>query len=85
MVALNTYENGGIVAFNAYEMASLNAYENGGSERDSFPIGVSIDSCPLNGLRKWRHLIRSQLVLLDCGPQKGVIKKIYNLLHHVLG
>ena len=30
-------------------------------------------------------LILVQLVSLDCGPQKGVINKIYNLLHHVLG
>ena len=33
MVALNTYENRGIVALNTYEMAGLNAYENVGSER----------------------------------------------------
>ena len=30
------------------------------------------------------QLIRVQLVSLDCGSQKGVINKIYNLLHHVL-
>ena len=30
-------------------------------------------------------LIRAQLVFLDFGPQMGVINKIYNLLHHVLG
>ena len=30
------------------------------------------------------QLIHVQLVSLDCGPQ-GVINKIYNLLHHVLG
>ena len=35
--------------------------------------------------QEWCHLIRVQLVSLDCGPQKGVINKIYNLLHHVLG
>ena len=52
---------------------------------DSFPIGVSADSCPLNGLQQRCHLIRVQLVYLDFGPQTGVINKIYNLLHHVLG
>ena len=52
---------------------------------DSFPISVSTYSCPLNGPQQWCHLIRVQLVFLDCGPQKGVINKIYNLLHHVLG
>ena len=51
---------------------------------DSFPIGVSADSCPLNGPWQWCHLIRVQLVSLDFGPQ-GVINKIYNLLHHILG
>ena len=51
---------------------------------DSFLIGVSADSCPLNGPQQWCHLIRAQLMFLDCGPQ-GVINKIYNLLHHVLG
>ena len=30
------------------------------------------------------QLIHVQLVSLDFGPQ-GVINKIYNLLHHVLG
>ena len=30
-------------------------------------------------------LIRTQLVYLDSGHQMGVINKIYNLLHHVLG
>ena len=35
---------------------------------DSFPIGVSADSCPLNGPWQWYHLIRVQLVSLDCGP-----------------
>ena len=35
---------------------------------DSFPIGVSADSCPLNGPWQWCHLIRVQLVSLDCGP-----------------
>ncbi|RVW66637.1 hypothetical protein CK203_063596 [Vitis vinifera] len=29
---------------------------------DSFPIGVSADSCPLNGPQQWCHLIRAQLV-----------------------
>ena len=52
---------------------------------DSFPIGVSVDSCPLNGSRQWRHLILAQLVYLDFSPQTGVINKIYNLLQHVLG
>ena len=52
---------------------------------DSFPIGVSADSCPLNGPRQRHHLIRAQLVYLDFSPQTGVINKIYNLLHHVLG
>ena len=52
---------------------------------DSFPICVSVDSCPLNGPRQRCHLIRAQLVFLDCGPQKEVINKVYNLLHHVLG
>ena len=28
---------------------------------------------------------RAQLVYLDFGPQTGVINKIYNLLHRVLG
>ena len=27
----------------------------------------------------------AQLVYLDFGPQTGVINKIYNLYHHVLG
>ena len=48
---------------------------------DSFLIGVSADSCPLNGPQQRCHLIRAQLVFLDCGPQE-VINKIYNLLHH---
>ena len=52
---------------------------------DSFLIGVSADSCPLNGPRQRRHLIRTQLVFLDCCPQKGVINQIYNLYHHALG
>ena len=52
---------------------------------DSFPIGVSAYSCPLNGPWKWYHLIHVQLVFLDCGPQKGVINKIYNLYQHALG
>ena len=52
---------------------------------DSFQIGVSVDSCPHNGPWQWCHLIRVQLVFLDCGPQKGVINKIYNLYHHALG
>ena len=60
-------------------------YVNVGNSIDSFPIGVSADSCPLNGPWQWCHLIRVQLVSFDCGPQKGVINKIYNLLHHVLG
>ena len=41
-----------------------------------------------NNLRQFiepRPLIRAQLVYLDFGPLMGVIKKIYNLLHHVLG
>ena len=42
---------------------------------DSFPIGVSADSCPLNGPQQRRHLIRAQLVYLGFGPQTGVIKK----------
>ena len=32
---------------------------------DSFPIGVSADSCPLNGRRQQRHLIRAQLVYVQ--------------------
>ena len=32
---------------------------------DSFPIGVSVDSCPLNGPRQQRHLIRAQLVYVQ--------------------
>ena len=34
---------------------------------DSFPIGVSADSCPLNGPWQRCHLILVQLVFLDCG------------------
>ena len=52
---------------------------------DTFLIGVLTDSHPLNGHQQQCHLIRVQLVFLDCGPQTGVINKIYNLLHHVLG
>ena len=37
---------------------------------DSFPIGVSTDSCPLNGPWQWCHLIRVQLVSLDCGQDR---------------
>ena len=32
------------------------------SKTDSFPIGVSADSCPLNGPWQWCHLICVQLV-----------------------
>ncbi|KAL6334678.1 hypothetical protein AAG906_021230 [Vitis piasezkii] len=35
---------------------------------DSFPIGVSAHSCPLNGPQQRCHLIRAQLVYLDFGP-----------------
>ncbi|RVW76942.1 hypothetical protein CK203_055564 [Vitis vinifera] len=35
---------------------------------DSFPIGVSADSCPLNGPDSGAILIRVQLVFLDYGP-----------------
>ena len=52
---------------------------------DSFPNGVSADSCPLNGPRQWNHLIHAQLVYSSFSPQIGVINKIYNLYHDVLG
>ena len=32
-----------------------------------------------------RRLVFNQLVYLDFDPQMGVINKIYNLCHHVLG
>ena len=55
--------------------------EKVGNNTDSFPIGVSADSYPLNGPQQgaiWFLPSRR-------GPQTGVINKIYNILHHVLG
>ncbi|WJZ89364.1 hypothetical protein VitviT2T_008587 [Vitis vinifera] len=39
----------------------------------------------IRGSQLVSQLIRVQLVFLECGPQKGVINKIYNLYHHALG
>ena len=41
-------------------------------------------TCSLIRVQLVSQLIHVQLVSLDFGPQ-GVINKIYNLLHHVLG
>ena len=39
----------------------------------------------IRGSQLVSQLIHVQLVFLDCGPQKEVINKIYNLYHHALG
>ena len=44
-------------------------------------VAAPFDSCP----QLVSQLIHVQLVFLDCGPQKGVINKIYNQYHHALG